>query len=149
MTTALLQIPQRFVERLVETPTLDATLKSVEYTNLTVVTRDDAPTVRVRGRRLSRGDGARKGCVPRVLVVYVELVLMRDHALVVQDPLLEKIVDRLNPELGSFTPYGAGIVPELVGVDLDVESADQEAIVSRLEYAVRFFTAENSLTVLP
>jgi hypothetical protein len=34
-------------------------------------------------------------------------------------------------------------------VDLDVESADQEAIVSRLEYAVRFFTAENSLTVLP
>ncbi len=155
MTTALLQIPQLFVARLVETPALDAALpdaqklKSVQYTNLTAVTRDDAPTIRVRGRRLSRGNaGGRKGCVSRTLTVYVELILRRDHALIAQDALLEKIVDRLNPELGSFTGYGSGVMPELAGVDVDAESADQEAILTRLEYAVNFFTAENSLTIL-
>ena len=146
MATAILTIPTLYVARLSAAPSLGFAL--IERTNHGTPPREQTPAIQVRARRLSRGEGGRANCVNRVLTIYVDIIVRADAAADTLDPYLEAVATRLNPATTGFQQYGRGVSPELVSVDIDEDQADATAIRARIEYANRFSTPEDSLTIL-
>lgn len=147
MATALQLVPEAMLQRLRASPSFGVAAASIRRTHRVPQSLADAPSVYIVPESVDKKRGQRGSeCVQRELAITVAIVVRSDNVDAL-DPILEAVMDRLNPETTGLTAYPSGVEIDDGRLIVDTESADQDATRCDIVYTAAFVTGEHTLVI--